>query len=102
MDAAAPLSLRGIRNLYKTILSGLVGVGFAISLAGLAMGKETAVWAVVFAVLARWFGLETFGQSLGHGPSDIVLMSFALFLAAGSFLGGLGTRAIVGGAVPQR
>ena len=33
----------------------------------------------MFLAFCRWFGLETFSQSLGHGPSDLVILAYLLF-----------------------
>jgi hypothetical protein len=49
----------------------------------------------MFLVFALWFGLESFGQSRGHGPSDIVLLGYVLSLAVCSARGGGNTRSVI-------
>src|SRR5262249_62153309 len=73
-----------IVRLYRLAVSGLPVVGFATCLIGIARGRQTAAFAVLAVsvlVLARFFGLESFSQSLGHGPADALLAAYALFLA---------------------
>lgn len=90
------LRLDQIRALYKAIGIALVGLGLIVGLWQLAKGRvQGAFWALMFFVFGRWFGLETFGQSLGHGPSDIVLLGYAVGLAFASARGGVGTRTLV-------
>ena len=77
------LGVAGLRGLYKLAitLTLLAGVGYAVS--GLMRGRRTAVdaaWLVIFLAFGRWFGLESFGQSLGHGPADLVALVFLLYL----------------------
>lgn len=78
------LSVEAIRNLYHTILTLLVLSGIAVALIGLARGRrpeESLFWLIVFLALSRWFGLETYGQSLGHAPADMIAVGFCLLLA---------------------
>lgn len=93
------LRLDQIRALYKAIGIALVGLGLIVGLWQLAKGRvQGAFWALMFFVFGRWFGLEAFGQSLGHGPSDIVVLGYALGLALASARGGVGTRTLVASA----
>lgn len=89
------LSVERIRLVYHLALTALVVAGLGLSLWGLARRRrpaEALFWLIVFLAFARWFGLESFGQSLGHGPADIVHLGFLLFLAAAGVRGGLGRR----------
>lgn len=89
------MSVEAIRLLYHLVLTAITLAGIALGLRGLARGghpAESLFWLIVFLAFARWFGLESFGQSLGHGPSDIVHLSFLLFLAAAGTRGGIGRR----------
>ena len=59
----------------------------------LARGRRPAeglFWLIVFLAFSRWFGLESYGQSLSHAPSDAVILAYLLFLAAAAARGGLG------------
>ncbi len=91
------LSVEQIRSLYHTALTLLVLAGIALSLTALARRRapKALFWLIVFLVFSRWFGLESYGQSLGHGPADIVHLSFLLFLAAGAAGGGLSPRTAI-------
>ncbi len=78
------LSVEAIRNLYHTTLTLLILVGLCVGMVGLVRRRhptEALFWTILFVGFSRWFGLETFGQSLGHGPADIVLLAYLLFLA---------------------
>lgn len=87
--------VKGLRDLYKNIVLCLVGLGLIGGLAQLVAGRaQGAFWTVFFIIISRWFGIESFGQSLGHGPSDIAFLSFAVFLTFGSANGGLSVRAL--------
>ena len=73
-----------IRSLYRTAITGILVGGFALTLIGIARGRrvaEFAVLSVVFLALMRFFGLESFSQSLGHGPADLVAALYALMVA---------------------
>ena len=95
------LGVAGLRGLYKLSATLLILAGIGYALMGLAKGPrvaEAGAWLAIFVVLARWFGLESFGQSLGHGPADLVVIAFLLFLARGSAERPLGAGAVVIGA----
>lgn len=81
------LGVAGLRGLYRLAIGIVLLAGIGYAMLGIARGRrpvEAAVWAVVFLAFARWFGFESFGQSLGHGPADLVPLAFLLFLARGS------------------
>jgi hypothetical protein len=78
------LSVQNIREVYRLSITIILFIGIAISLFRIARQefvKESACFLFVLTVFARFFGLETFGQSLGHGPSDFILVGFVVFLA---------------------
>lgn len=82
-----PLGVAGVRGLYKLAitLTLLAGIGYA--LLGLVHRRsipDQIVWLAIFLVFSRWFGLESFGQSLGHGPADLIPLVFLLFLQRAS------------------
>lgn len=92
------LDVSGLRGLYKLLIvvTLLAGIGYA--LIGMVRGRrmvEHLAWLAVFLAFARWFGLESFGQSLGHGPADLVILVFLLFLLRGSTNAPLGPRAAI-------
>ena len=91
------VSVEQIRSLYHTTLTLLVLAGIALSLTALARQRtpEALFWLVVFLVFSRWFGLESYGQSLGHAPADIVHLSFLLFLATAAARGGLSAKTAI-------
>ena len=77
-----------IRASYRSTLSAFLLLALALSVVGLARGKNMpafAVIAVTTVALTRYFGLESFGQSLGHGPADAVLAAYMLAIAAMAF-----------------
>ena len=81
-----------IRDLYHSIESLLVLAGILVAMIALARGRhhsEALFWLIVFLAFARWFGLESYGQSLGHAPSDAIILGYALFLAVAASRGGL-------------
>ncbi len=89
------LSVDAIRNLYHTVLTLLVLAGLCVGMAGMIRRRhptEALFWTIMFLVFSRWFGLETFGQSLGHGPGDLVLLAYLLFLAIMGTTRGLDRR----------
>lgn len=84
-----------IRNLYHTLQTLLVLGGILVTMTALARRRrptESLFWLIVFLAFSRWFGLESYGQSLGHAPSDAVILAYLLFLAAGAARGGIGRR----------
>ncbi len=73
-----------IRSLYRTAVTGALICGFALALIGIARGRRVAEFAVVsvtLLALMRFFGLESFSQSLGHGPADLIAALYALMVA---------------------
>jgi len=79
------LGLRWLRLVFAGALSlAIMGV-VALSMYRLARGEN--LWSHLLLLslglsLARWFGLETFSQSLGHAPADLVIAVFALSICA--------------------
>lgn len=89
------LPVETIRNLYHTLQTLLVLAGILVTMTALARRRrptESLFWLIVFLAFSRWFGLESYGQSLGHAPSDAVILAYLLFLAAGAARGGIGRR----------
>ena len=79
--------VEGLRGFYKLALSLTLLAGLTFAAIALAQGQRpgaSAVWLLLFAMFTRWFGLESFGQSIGHGPADLVLLLFLLFLSRSS------------------
>jgi len=97
------LGVSGLRGLYKLALTLTLLAGIGYALMGLARERrmaEQAAWLTLFLAFSRWFGLESFGQSLGHGPADLVPLAFLLFLMRASASAPLTQRAaIVGSAI---
>lgn len=82
------LPIRAIRTLYQLIIAGLLLAGLTLAMRqALRNGATVNVifWLCFFLAFARFFGFEHFGQSLGHGPADAVLLGYALWLEATSF-----------------
>lgn len=81
------MSVRDIRLLYSSLLTVTSTVGLAYALFMVAIGPQQTVflpWVCIFLAITRWFGLESFSQSLSHGPSDLILVSYLLFLCLGA------------------
>jgi hypothetical protein len=72
------LGVDQIRSLYRLLITLVIVTGLALALL-----RRNWVFAIVFLAFARCFGLEVFGQSLSHGPADLVLVSYVLFLLVG-------------------
>lgn len=92
------MSVEAIRNLYHGIQTLLVLAGLAVAMMTLVRGRrpvEGLFWTIIFLTFSRWFGLESFGQSLSHGPSDAVILAYLLFLAGAAARGGLGRCASI-------
>ena len=73
-----------IRAMYRRALTATLAIGLGLCLVGIARGKRMpafAVLAVTFLALLRFFGLEFFSQSLGHGPADLVIATYAVAIA---------------------
>jgi len=93
----------GIRELYRSVLAVIVACGVGVALTAIARRRRVAenlVFLILFLAFGRFFGLESFGQSLGHGPSDIVQLSYLLYLGVAAAREGIGRRtAIISAAV---
>jgi hypothetical protein len=78
-----------IRAVYRNALCAFLVLGLALVLVGLARGRNVTAFAVIGVTtiaLMRYFGLESFSQSLGHGPADAVIAAYVLALAALAFV----------------
>lgn len=78
------MSVASIRMTYRAVITSLLLFGIGISTVGIASAKRTrdySIFLIIMVCFARFFGLEMFGQSLGHGPSDAVLIGYILVLA---------------------
>ncbi len=92
------MGVERIRELYRNLLAVILICGIGVSMVGIQRGRRTpqnVVFLILFIAFARFFGLESFGQSLGHGPSDMVQLAYLLFLAVGASRGGIGKRTAV-------
>ena len=82
-------SIKDVRTEYRTTLSLCLVLGLALVMTGLARGIHLASFAVIgvtIVALMRYFGLECFSQSLGHGPADVVVAGYVLAVAAMAFV----------------
>ena len=87
------MPVEAIRNLYHGAQTLLVLAGLAVAMMTLVRGRRPAeglFWMIVFLAFSRWFGLESYGQSLSHAPSDAIVIAYLLFLAVAAARGGLG------------
>lgn len=78
------MSIARIRNLYRLAISLLLGCAIALAMLRLVrreLIERNGVALIVFICFARAFGLETFGQSLGHAPADFILIAFTSYFA---------------------
>lgn len=86
------LGVRGTRELYRLLISVVLLASIAYAGIDVARGRRgdlAAVWLILSLVFARLYGLEGFGQSLGHAPADLILIGFLLFLNRASAAGPL-------------
>ncbi len=92
------VSVSALRAIYKTGQTLILAIGIGLSLWHLAIGRgrklDHLFWLVIFGTFARWFGLESFGQSIGHGPADMILLGLLLLLYVARCLGGLPLRVV--------
>jgi hypothetical protein len=90
------ISVKGMRTAYHLLGSLLLLAGLLTAMQSLVRGRRAGLfWLIAFIGFARFFGLEAFGQSLGHGPSDLVVLGFALLLAAAAAAGGARPRSLI-------
>lgn len=95
------LPVQAVRELYKGLASLLLLAGIAICLLRLRRREsveDQLILLVTLLGLSRFFGLEWFGQSLGHGPADLVLIGFVLSAVLASGRLGTGGWALVAAA----
>lgn len=86
------MSVEAVRNLFHTVQTLLVLAGILLTMLALVRGRrptESLFWLIIFLAFSRWFGLESYGQSLSHGPSDAIILTYLLFLAISASRGGL-------------
>ncbi len=87
------LPVEAIRNLFHSVQTLLVLAGIVVAMVALARRRrpaESLFWLIGFLAFSRWFGLESYGQSLSHAPSDAIILSYMLFLTGAAVRGGLG------------
>lgn len=81
-------SLKTIRSFYRDVQSLLLIFSLGLAMVGLVRGQNARVFAllgVTAFAFSRYFGLESFSQSLGHGPADSLLAAYLLALVAMAF-----------------
>ena len=74
-----------IKAMYKGLLSILLLAGAGLCLLRLIDGarrEESIVFLVATLAFSRFFGLEWFGDMLGNGPSDLIVIGFLAYLSA--------------------
>ncbi|TZG28974.1 hypothetical protein [Sphingomonas montanisoli] len=95
-------SVADIRELYKKTEIRLLVLGISIAMLTVALRRRRAasglVWFAAFIAFARFFGIEAFGQSLSHGPADIVFVGAILALALANLAGGARLWLLLAGA----
>ncbi|WP_338502970.1 hypothetical protein V6R86_06395 [Sphingomonas kaistensis] len=91
----------GIKAFTKALLTILLLASAAVSLLRLIDGsrrEESLVFLVATLAFGRFFGLEWFGEMLGNGPSDLIVIGFLAILSVRA--GAMGAREwIVGAAI---
>ncbi|WP_426266748.1 hypothetical protein [Sphingomonas sp. LHG3443-2] len=79
------LELASIKAIYKGLLAMLLlasaGLCFLRVMDG-SRREESLVFLVATLAFSRFFGLEWFGDSLGNGPSDLIVIGFLALLSA--------------------
>jgi hypothetical protein len=81
-------SIGEVRKLYRKAQTGLLLLSLALVLVGLWRGENLVAFAILGVstiALMRYFGLESFSQSLGHGPADAVIAAYLLTLCVMAF-----------------
>jgi hypothetical protein len=90
------IGVKGMRSLYHLLGTLVLLGGLLAAMLALVRGRRSGLfWLIAFIGFARFFGLEAFGQSLGHGPSDLAILGFALVLAVAGLAGGASPRLLV-------
>jgi hypothetical protein len=87
-----------MRAMFKGLTTLTLFLGIGIAAFGLARGRRTQenlFWLILFFAFFRFFGLEAFGQSLSHGPADLVFLGTAVSLCIGSQFGGIRPRVFI-------
>ncbi len=77
-----------VRGFYRAAITIPLLLSLMLVLVGLWRGKNLHAFvalAVTTIALMRYFGLESFSQSLGHGPADAVIAVYLLALCAMAF-----------------
>jgi hypothetical protein len=87
-----------IDQLFKPLISLVLIFGIVVAMIDVVRGRDfrgALCILITLLVFSRWFGLEAFGQSVAHAPSDLVLLIFLDCLAIAHALGGMHARAII-------
>ena len=74
----------GIKAFFKSLLTILLLASAAVSLLRLIDGarrEESLVFLVATLAFGRFFGLEWFGETLGNGPSDLIVIGYLATLS---------------------
>jgi hypothetical protein len=73
--------VEGMRSLYRSAISILLVAGIGLCMLRLAKGSLISMAFLLSMIgFARFFGLESFGQSLSHAPSDFVIIAYVFWL----------------------
>jgi hypothetical protein len=92
------MSLKQTEHIWKLaiVLSFLLGATVCMIDIVRSYEKSGAVaFLVVLFSFMSWYGLGSFGQSVSHSPSDLVLIGFIVILSLGRFSGGIGPKTAI-------
>jgi len=80
------IGVAGMRDLYKNMQSAILIFGLIIALVRLVRTRSGVFvgFALIFACFARWFGIGDFSQSMGHAPSDMLILIYLVCLCIGA------------------
>ncbi len=95
--------VRGVRELYRLAIALTLLAGIGLAMVRLASGGDRlrdGIWILIFVTFARFYGFESFGQSLGHAPADLLILGQLLFFSRVSGNGPVAPRtALIASAV---
>jgi len=94
----AIMPLKRAERFWTLAIVSLLFLGIAACMTDIVIGSDkpgAVAFLIVLFVFAGWYGLGSYGHSIAHAPSDLVLIGFVVFLALAHLNGGLQPKAAI-------
>ncbi len=94
----AIMPLKRVERFWKVAIISFLFLGIAACMTDIVIGSDkpgAVAFLIILFVFTSWYGLGSYGHSIAHSPSDLVLIGFMVLLALAHLKGGLQPKAAI-------